>query len=480
MGDTNDTAQRLLLLVNRDPREVRFISATASRGGWRTICVPDPMAAQSMVESIEGHHFSAALLDDSTVGENGPATISRLRQGRPSLPIVMLTSSQLASHAVEAMRAGAHDYLLKPFSADRLLGALRHAASANPSQGELEPLSEKLHDSINFECMIGADPSFRNALAHGALAARGHGNLLVEGEGGSGKTMLIRAIHAASPRANGRLEVVDVRSLSEAGLMSALFGHEKGAFPGAFERQVGALQQCDGGTLIIQEANRLPRRIQQTLAKTLAEARVRPAGAEYSFKVDVRVLSASNQTLASLVDAGSFDSDLYRILAPVRIELPPLRDRKGDVPELARHFVSRISEHTRAELSINAAALRLLTAFDWPGNVRQLQSVLLRASATCDGPAITPSYLPALAQFVERFQDKQHTCPNTREHRGVSLYTADGHLRPLQDIEVDVIRLAIGHYHGRMSEVARRLGVGRSTLYRRLNDLGIDVWRDVN
>jgi DNA-binding NtrC family response regulator len=475
MGGSTDPNAKLLLLVNRETIEARFIAAAASRGGWRTICVHDPVAAESMVAGIEGERFSAALLDHSTVGEDGLSTILRFKQGRPNLPIVMLTSSKHASHAVEAMRAGAHDYLLKPFSADRLLGALRHVASINLSHGELQPLSEKLHASINFESMIGADPEFRNALAHGALAARGHGNVLVEGEGGTGKSMLIHAIHAASPRAKGPLEIVDVRSMSEAALMSALFGHEKGAFPGAFETQVGSLQHCDGGTLIIQEANRLPRRVQEKLAKALAEARVRPAGAEYSVKVDVRVLAGSNQELSSLVSEGSFEPELYEMLSPIRIKLPPLRRRIGDIPALARHFVSSISQYTQAELSINADALHLLTAFDWPGNVRQLQSVLMRASATCEGRAITANHLPALAHYAEQLQDKQFTRESHPEHRGVPLYAADGHLRPLQDIEADVIRLAIGHYNGRITEVARRLGVGRSTLYRRLNDLGIDL-----
>lgn len=473
MGGSNDVGERLLLLVNREPAEVRFIRATASRGGWRTICVQDPIVAHDMVEGVDGQRFSAALLDHATVGENGPATISRFKLGRPGLPIVLLAARKHTSHAVKAVRAGAHDYLLKPFSADRLLATLRHAAGADRGHGELQPLSEKLHASINFEAMIGSDPQFRNALAHGALAARGNGNVLVEGEGGSGKTMLIRAIHAASPRATGPIKVIDVRSLSEAGLMSALFGHEKGAFPGAFERQVGALQQCDGGTLIIQEANRLPTRIQQQLATALADSTVRPAGADYGFKIDVRVLSASNQTLSNLVNEGAFERKLYELLSQTRIELPALRRRIADVPALARHFVSNICEHAQAELSINADALSLLGSFNWPGNVRQLQSVLLRASANCKGSAITADHLPALAQQIERLQHDQPPSEPERDRHGISLFSVDGHVRALEEIEADVIRLAIGHYHGRMAEVARRLGVGRSTLYRRLNDLGV-------
>jgi DNA-binding NtrC family response regulator len=251
-----------------------------------------------------------------------------------------------------------------------------------------------------------------------------------------------------------------------------LFGHEKGAFAGAFERHVGVLQHCDGGTLVLDEVNRLSPEMQERLAEALTTDRVRPIGASYSFKIDVRAIAASNQPLADLVAAGKFRAELLQALSGTRIGLPPLRDRASDIPALARHFLARIGEQPGLrQLGITDGALTLLAAFEWPGNVRQLQAVLFRAAVFCDGDAITAEDLPQLSELLRDFEPTGNA---KQEGVGVQLYTDDGNLRPLEEIEADVIRLAIGHYRGRMTEVARRLGIGRSTLYRKLSDLGIE------
>jgi DNA-binding NtrC family response regulator len=199
---------------------------------------------------------------------------------------------------------------------------------------------------------------------------------------------------------------------------------------------------------------------------------VRPIGVSHSFKVDVRVVSASNLPLADLVAAGHFRAELLELLSGTTIVLPPLRERTGDIPGLTRHFLARIGEQPGLRpLGITDGALQLLGAFDWPGNVRQLQAVLFRAAVFCDGNALTSADFPQLTQILGEMEMAAHPA---QDGVGVQLYTADGNLRPLEDIEADVIRLAIGHYRGRMTEVARRLGIGRSTLYRKLGDLGIE------
>jgi DNA-binding NtrC family response regulator len=327
--------------------------------------------------------------------------------------------------------------------------------------------------NLDFDSMIGTAPPFRDALAKAAKAARGHGSVLIEGESGTGKEILIRAMVAASPRAKAPLRIVNVRSVPAHSIESVLFGHEKGAFPGAFDRQVGVLQHCDGGTLVLDEVNRLAPELQERLAEALTTARVRPIGASYSFKVDVRTIAASNQPLSDVVAAGRFREDLLPALSGTRIALPPLRERASDIPALTRHFLARIGEQPGLrQLGITDDALSILAAFDWPGNVRQLQAVLFRAAVFCDGDALTAEDLPQLSEIVGEFAPAD--APPRQDGVGVQLYTADGNLRPLEDIEADVIRLAIGHYRGRMTEVARRLGIGRSTLYRKLSDLGIE------
>jgi DNA-binding NtrC family response regulator len=296
---------------------------------------------------------------------------------------------------------------------------------------------------------------------------------LIEGETGTGKEMLMRAMHGASPRAKEALRIINLASVPPGSIDSVLFGHEPGSFPGAFDRQIGAFQHCDGGTLILDEIDRLTPALQQRLAEALESGIIRPVGASYGFRVDVRLLVTSNIGLERIVKAGQFDAALAARLSATRIVLPPLRDRAGDIPALTRHFLARIGEQPGLNhLSVSDSALALLAAYDWPGNVRQLQSVLFRAAVYCESNSLGADSFPQLSEMLG--EQGSVTAASAHEGVGVMLYTPDGNLRPLEDIEADVIRLAIGHYRGRMTEVARRLGIGRSTLYRKLSDLGID------
>ena len=469
-----DQEQRLLMLIDDEPAQSRLITALASREGWRTLVVGDAETAIATLGTREGMQLAAIVLDQWVPGDDACTLIAELKARRPGLPILMLTTSASPLLAVEAMRAGATDYLVKPVPADRLMQALRNATTREAPKDELTHLSEKMGAPLDFDSMIGTAPPFRAALAKAAKAARGHGAVLIEGETGTGKEMLIRAMVAASPRAKAPLRIINIRSVPAHSLESVLFGHEKGAFAGAFERQAGALQTCDGGTIVLDEINRLPLELQERLAEALRTARVRPIGAQFSFKVDIRTIAATNVPVADLVAAGTVCEDLVEAIAGTRIALAPLRERASDIPALARHFLARIGEQPGLrQLGITDTALKLLGAFDWPGNVRQLQSVLFRAAVFCDGDALTAGDFPQMSEIVGDFAPATANT-SMQDGVGVQLYTDDGNLRPLEDIEADVIRLAIGHYRGRMTEVARRLGIGRSTLYRKLSDLGIE------
>jgi DNA-binding NtrC family response regulator len=463
---------RLLMLIDDEPAQSRLISALAAREGWRTLVVSDSETAIATLGTRQGMQLSAIILDQWVPGDDACTLIEELKKRRPALPILMLTASASPLLAVDAMRAGATDYLIKPVAPDRLMQALRSATKREAPRDELQPLTEKIDQVLDFDAMIGNAPNFRAALAKAAKTARGHGNVLIEGESGSGKEMLVRAMHAASPRAKAPFRSINARAVPPNAIESVLFGHEQGAFPGAFERQIGALQHCDGGTLVLDEVDRLPMDLQEKLAEVLRTGVVRPVGARHGFRIDVRVLSASNLPVSALNDAGYFHPALHEVLAPVSITLPPLRERSGDIAALARHFLARIGEQPGLRsLTITDGALALLAAFDWPGNVRQLQATLFRAAVFCDGDALTADSFPQLSDMLGQpadLRDPKH------DGVGVMLYTEDGNLRSLDEIEADVIRLAIGHYRGRMTEVARRLGIGRSTLYRKLGDLGIE------
>ncbi|MGH6744175.1 sigma-54 dependent transcriptional regulator [Novosphingobium sp.] len=466
--------QRLLMLIDDEPAQSRLISALAAREGWRTVIARDSETAIATLGTRQGMQLSAIILDQWVPGDDACALIAELKSRRPALPILMLTASTSPLLAVEAMRAGAADYLVKPVAPDRLMHALRSATTREAPRDELAPLTEKMPSNPDFESMIGAAPNFRKALAVAAKAARGHGPVLIEGETGSGKEMLIRAMHAASPRAKSPLRIVNVGGLPANSIESALFGHEKGAFPGAFDRQIGALQHCDGATLALDEVDRLPLSVQERLLESIRKSDVRPIGARHSFRIDARLIAASNLPLQDLVTEGHFLPELLEALSPTKVSLPPLRERTGDIPALARFFLARIGEQPGLrELGITDGALSLLAAYDWPGNVRQLQAVLFRAAVFCDGDALTSEDFPQLLNILGSGPATASGNP-MQESSGVMLYTPDGNLRPLDEIEADVIRLAIGLYRGRMTEVARRLGIGRSTLYRKLGELGID------
>ncbi len=466
-----DIEQRLLMLIDDEPAQSRLISALAARDGWRTLVVRDPETAIATLGTRQGMQLSAIILDQWVPGDDACNLIAELKARRPGLPILMLTQSASPLLAVEAMRAGATDYLVKPVAPDRLMHALRMATTREAPRDELQPLTEKMPSTPDFDAMIGAAPTFRAALAVAAKAARGHGPVLIEGESGSGKEMLVRAMQAASPRAKAPFRVLNVGGIPGNSVESALFGHEKGAFPGAFDRHIGALQHADGGTLALDEIDRLPMAVQHRLLESIQRGDVRPIGARHSFRIDVRLIAASNLPLKDMVAAGHFLPELHQAISGTVVIVPPLRERAGDIPALSRHFLARIGEQPGLRaLGITDGALALLSAYDWPGNVRQLQAVLFRAAVFCDGDALTADDFPQLSDMLGSEGAQQQP---VQEGVGVMLYTPDGNLRPLEDIEADVIRLAIGHYRGRMTEVARRLGIGRSTLYRKLGELGI-------
>jgi DNA-binding NtrC family response regulator len=289
-----------------------------------------------------------------------------------------------------------------------------------------------------------------------------------------------RAIHSASLRAKGPLLSLDCKAAAANIIDSELFGHDKGAFPGAFAAKTGKLVQADGGSLVLDEITALPPETQERLDRMLATGEVRPVGLNGSYSVDVRVIAASSRPLPE-----DFNAGLAERIGATTVVLPPLRDRSGDIPALARHLLGRVAEQLELKpLSIGNDALAVLMRYGWPGNVRQLAGVLFRAALQCDGSSLTADHFPHIAvqsRFTARRSDISPTLSKSRSDQAISgapdvtLYTSDGHLRPLEEIEADIIRLAIGHYRGRMSEVARRLGIGRSTLYRKLGGLGIDT-----
>lgn len=466
----------LLMLIDDEPAQRRLVAALASRAGWRTIFANDGETAIAMLGTQDGMRLDAILLDHWVPGFEAARLIANIKERRPALPVLILTAHNSVAVAVEAMRAGATDFLSKPIAPDRLLAALHAAISSAPDIGELRPLSEKMSAPLAFEEIVGSAPQFRTALAIAAKAARARIPVLIEGESGVGKEVIAHAIHAASPRFKQKMVTVNCGAIPANLVESELFGHERGAFTGAFDRQIGRFIDADGGSIFLDEIGELPMDAQVKLLRVLENGEAQPIGARTPQHVDVRVIAATNRRLQDEVEAGRFREDLYYRLNVVQLTIPPLRERSGDIPALARHLLARIATQPGLRsLGLTAEALNLLMTHRWPGNVRQLQNALFRAAVLCEGDALTPADFPQIAAQIE--STHKGDAPTTQysdEGIGITLYESDGNIRALSEIEADVIRLAIGHYRGRMTEVARKLGIGRSTLYRKLAELGID------
>ncbi len=472
----------MLMLIDDEPAQRRLVSALAARAGWRTIFVNDGDTAIAMLGTQDGMRLDAVLLDQWSPNYEPAGLIRELRARRPALPLLILTAHNNVAVAVEAMRAGATDYLAKPIAPERLLAALNATLNGEHGKGELRPLTEKIPAALSFEDVVGAAPQFRAALAIAAKAARARVPVLIEGESGVGKDVIARAIHAASPRHKQAMITVNCGAIPANLVESDLFGHERGAFTGAFDRQIGKFLAADMGTIFLDEVSEMPLDAQVKLLRVLQDGEVQPIGARRPIHVDVRVIAATNKRLHDEIEAGRFREDLYYRLNVVQLTIPPLRERLGDVPALCRHLLARIATQPGLRgLGLTDDALALLMQHDWPGNVRQLQNALFRAAVLCEGDALTPQDFPQIAAQIRgrAHGDAPHgrlrIVPQPhREAAGITLFEGDGHIRQLAEIEADVIRLAIGHYRGRMTEVARRLGIGRSTLYRKLAELGID------
>ena len=332
---------------------------------------------------------------------------------------------------------------------------------------------------VTFDDLVGSSAPMRLVRSLGERAARSAIPVLILGESGVGKEVIARAIHAASDRAGRPFVAVNCGALPENLVESILFGHEKGAFTGAHEKHLGKFLEASGGTLFLDEVGELPLDMQVKLLRALQEKEVDPVGGKRPVKVDVRILAATNRDLAEQVKAGAFREDLFYRLNVFPIEAPALRDRRGDVGALTEAFIRRFSsEEGKRVVAATPETQALLAAYDWPGNVRHLENAVYRAIVLCDGPYLQPHDFPAISGQAPPAPEAVEVATPASEPQGpdapVRILDGQGHLRTLEDIERDLIQLAIEIYAGHMTEVARRLGIGRSTLYRKVREQGLE------
>ena len=517
-----------ILIVDDDPAQRRILEEVVNRDGYRAIPVDGGEAALAYLEGPAGAEIALVVLDLVMPGVDGMEVLERVHPQKPNLPVIVLTAHGGIETVVNVMREGASDFVVKPVSPERLHVSMRNALKVNALTGEITRLQKRQTGRLTFEDIIAPSASMEPVIRLGKRAAQSNIPILIEGESGVGKELIAAAIQGEGDRAGKPFVTVNCGAIPENLVESILFGHEKGAFTGAADKHAGKFQEANGGTLFLDEIGELPLDIQVKLLRALQEGEVDPVGSKKPVKVDIRLISATNRDMLQMVKEGRFREDLYYRLNVFPIHVPPLRQRKDDIPDLVAHFIRRLAaEEGKDVVGISPTALDMLKAYDWPGNVRQLENTIFRAIVLCDGEALQVSDFPQIATMVEGYSDAArlhdtsvvHSAPQERHtpapapdparntgmiggasevpiyagqaaqpqsntladfarsnfSDGIAITDEAGNVRKLEDIEAEMIRLAIDKYKGHMTEVARRLGIGRSTLYRKVRDLGLEV-----
>jgi DNA-binding NtrC family response regulator len=483
-----------ILIVDDDPVQRRLLEAAITRIGLDTMTAPGGGPALDLLFSPKGEHVSLILLDLMMPDVDGIEVLTKLRAANQDMPVIVLTAKGGIDSAVEAMRAGANDFLVKPASPERIKVSIGNALKLGVLSGEVARLKKKQQNRLAFDDLIAKSPAMRQVIKLGTRAAQSNIPILIEGESGVGKELIARAIQGGSERAGRPFVTVNCAAIPENLIESILFGHEKGSFTGATDKHLGKFQEADSGTLFLDEIGELKLDMQVKLLRALQEGEIDPIGSKRPVKVDVRIVSATNRDLNELTREGRFREDLYYRLNVFPVFVPPLRERREDVAALAQYFLTRFAaEENKQVAGFTPEVLELLDSYNWPGNVRQLENTVFRAVVLCDADTLDVIDFPQIANAMgitprERRQivaapaapsasgTRQSQAPATYASTpyGMSAIDAAGHIRKLEEIEAEVIRLAIARYDGRMSEVARRLSIGRSTLYRKLKDLGME------
>ncbi len=482
-----------VLVVDDDPIQRRLIDAMLKRFGYAPELIDNGDAALRLLKSPEGASFACMILDLVMPDLDGLGVLGRLKEDDIDLPVIVLTAQGSIDTVISAMRAGAVDFCVKPVGPERLHVSVRNALAQAALTGEVRRMQRAAFDVVAFSDFSTASTRMQATLKLAEKAASSDIPVLLEGESGVGKELLARAIRAAGVRANKPFVAVNCGAIPVNLVESILFGHEKGAFTGASDRQIGKFVEADGGTLFLDEIDELPADTQVKLLRALQEDEVDPVGARKPVKVNFRLISATNRDLLQFVKTGNFREDLFYRLHIFPITVPPLRDRLEDVSNLVRRFVTRFAAEERKRVrSVSADAIKMLTSYRWPGNVRQLENAVFRAVVLAESDEIGVAEFPQIAAQVPGFENfsmpqvtppvQSTTSPLILDAPAISpsvvpdalvLVGDDGHVKLMQELEAEVIRFAIAHYRGRMTEVSRRLGIGRSTLYRKLKDLGI-------
>jgi nitrogen regulation protein NR(I) len=454
------------ILIIDDERPIRRILSVLLQE--RRHRVTDVGSGEEGIAAFPNLKPDLVLLDLKLPGIDGLETLKRLRAFDPHLDVVLMTAHGTIASAVEAMRRGAFDYVAKPFDNDELMMIIDRALEMRRLSSEVESLRNELEARYGFNEIVGASRELQEVFRMMAKIVRVDVTVLVTGESGTGKELVARAIHRRSARAQGPFVAVNCSAIPQTLVESEFFGHEKGAFTDARESRPGKFEQADGGTLFLDEVGDLALDAQAKLLRALQERQIQRVGARAPRNVDVRVVAATNKDLEKEAREGRFREDLYWRLNVVHVRLPPLRERRADLPVLIDHFLDRFNR----ELGLSVASIapetrQLLCDYGWPGNVRELENTICRAMILCDGDTLTAADLPGRVRGVPR--DGAPMAESDLSHLTLGQAVAEATER----LEKMMILSRLAEHRGSRTATAESLGVSRKTLFNKMRQYGL-------
>ncbi len=452
--------KRSILVVDDDKNICKMIEINLRKE--KTYEVRTATNGESCLKSVRENAPDLVLLDIQMPGIDGIETLKRIKEEDPLIPVVMMSAHGTIEKAVQCMKLGAYDFITKPFASDRLLVTVNNALMNSSLKKEVDELKRELKDKYQFKNIIGQSGPMQEVFRAMEKVVDSNVTVLITGESGTGKELIARAIHYHNKkRSDYPFVAVNCSALPETLLESELFGHEKGSFTGATGRRVGKFEQADGGTIFLDEIGLMTPATQAKVLRVLQEREFERVGGNELVRVDTRVISATNKDLEEAVKKGEFREDLFYRISVFPIHLPPLRERKEDIPLLAAHFLNKYAQVEGKELeTISPEALELLMAYHWPGNVRELENAIERAVVLANPPEITAKDLPA---SVRSLGEKK-------------IYESDNKLSSwIEKLEEEALRQALLECEGNISQTAKKLGIGRATIYRKAKKYGLPM-----
>lgn len=445
------------ILVADDEEDFRIIfSDILKKMGYQVRTVQNGLEAISV---IENQPVDIALIDFKMPGMSGIELLKEIKLRTPQIEVIVITGMGTIDSAVEAMKSGAYDYITKPVNFEELESILRRIVHTQSLIKENQFLKETIRQKYKFQNLIGATPRMQEIFEIIEKVSKNRSTVLIQGENGTGKELIARAVHFNGPLAEKPFMPVDCSAIPENLVESELFGHEKGSFTGAIYSKKGLFRLAQGGTVFLDEIEELPREVQPKLLRALQERQVKPVGGSKYVPIEVRVIAAANQDLGMAVAKGKFREDLFYRLNVVQIDVPPLRERRDDIPVLVKHFIEKYREKQK-DLKIKRVSpevLRIFMTYHWPGNVRELENVIERAFALESGESIQVSDLP---DYLLKQVPKTIENPTTA-------------LRSLEEIEKEAIERTLNALDGDRTRTAQILKIDRTTLYRKMKRYGL-------